>query len=251
MTLAHALKPFLPPVAVEAGRWLLGRTPPRPLPDNGPGLPYLSAADTTAAAARDGLSVRDYVERLYGQEGEVAATLGRIEQSGAFAEPARMLEIGAGTGRYMDEILKRHSPMSYQVYEPARDWSAWLAQAYPSATVQPADGHSLAHTVDGGADLLMAFGVFVYLPFLTAAAYFEEMGRVASPRGWVVFDAMTEACYTEPRLQGLLAAKVRSLNIIPKAWLEAHFAGHGFRLVDNFMRPYSGQVSEMMVYRRD
>src|SRR5690242_4846580 len=83
---------------------------------------YISAADTVAAAEREGLTVGQYVERLWGTEGDTDRRLSQLADLGVFDSVEHVVEIGTGTGRYMDKILDRYQPKVYESYETAGDW---------------------------------------------------------------------------------------------------------------------------------
>jgi phospholipid N-methyltransferase len=170
---------FLPPIVVRAIR----PTPRR----------FISATETIRAAQADGLSVCDYVERLWGIEGQTASIIERLCHLGAISAAANIVEIGPGTGRYMEHVLRRCLPRDYQVYEIDPGWSSWLAKTYPIEACD-ADGQSLRSTQSGSRDFIHAHGVFVYLPFMVSYRYFQEIARVAAPGAFVAFDIISEKC---------------------------------------------------------
>lgn len=153
------------------------------------GFGYLPAKQTIEAAQQKGVSVCEYVEELWNQKG---ATQKVVEEMAPFCwkQPCeRIVEIGAGTGRYMELIIKGTSPKQYEYYETDTAWADWLSSKYgPVAIRQPADGRSLSQTADGSVDLVQAHGVFVYIPMLQSFEYFQEMIRVCKHNGHIVFD---------------------------------------------------------------
>ena len=138
---------------------------------------YISASETEAAARQAGLPVGDYVERLWGVEGGSKRVIDRIAATGILDHPGvSILEIGAGTGRYMEKVIARvESLTSYESYETNQGWAKYLAKTYPSITTRCADGLSLSETRDHSVDFVHAHGVFVYTPFLTTMRYLQAV----------------------------------------------------------------------------
>lgn len=208
---------------------------------------YIPAAKTVADAERAGLSVCDHVERMWGMEGCTARIIDRMAVSGAFRDGARIVEIGTGTGRYLEKTLERCISASYHSYELDTGWARWLARTYP-ITSCPTDGASLASTE--AADLIHAHGVFVYLPFLTTTRYFAEIWRVAAPGAVVAFDCFTEDCMTEAHVARWLASAHDFPCILPRDYVVGLFADHGFTLRDTFTSPYGEGESRYLVFVR-
>ncbi|MCK4904587.1 MAG: hypothetical protein KAS35_07820, partial [Candidatus Marinimicrobia bacterium] len=128
-------------------------------------LGYISAKETVKSAQNEGLSVCDYVEKLWNQEGETQKVLDNMVKFEVFqnANPT-VCEIGAGTGRYIEKVIEKCNPKRYESYEIAADWSKWLEKEYDIISLE-SDGFSLKSTDDNSIDLIHAHGVFVYLPF--------------------------------------------------------------------------------------
>jgi hypothetical protein len=83
---------------------------------------YIDCRSTVREAARAGLSVTDYVERLWNQKGCTAEVvknmLAACEGSGLVE---RVVEIGPGTGRYLEAVLATHPGAVHEIYETADD----------------------------------------------------------------------------------------------------------------------------------
>lgn len=215
------------------------------------GCGYIPARRTLADARRSGQSLGDYVEALWGAPGSSRAVIDRIAALGVFDNPVgRVVEIGAGTGRYLEKTLQQCTPDAYESYETDDAWAKYLASNYPVDS-RDADGESLGETNTSSVDLVQAHGVFVYLPFLTACAYWKEMVRVAAPGAHVVFDALTESCFGDDRLSAWLASRSRYPTIVPRDFVVAKFARHGFRLRGSFHHPYGAGISEYFVFQRE
>src|SRR5688572_8880247 len=102
---------------------------------------YIDAKATVQAAKDAGQSVCEYVENLWGQgqRGATARVIQEMSKAGCLAPCERVLEIGPGTGRYLELVLRKISPEQYEIYETADDWATWLASTYgPCVVRQPA-----------------------------------------------------------------------------------------------------------------
>lgn len=214
-------------------------------------LGYISAADTVAGAEREGLSLCDYVEKQWGSEGCTAQIVAHMQSSGAFAfAKPHIVEIGAGTGRYLEKVLEKSKPAQYEIYETAEDWAEWLSSRYPIISHR-ADGRSLRATKTGSVDLLHAHGVFVYLPLLVSYGYWKEIWRVMRPHGLVVFDIFSEACLDELTLERWLEAGDIYPAFLSASFTVAHFERHGFALRATFVNHcYGAGRSEYLVLVR-
>jgi SAM-dependent methyltransferase len=102
-----------------------------------------------------------------------------------------VLEIGAGTGMYLERVIDLCSPRTYEVYETNIGWVKYLEAQYSQRThlrCHNADGTTLRNTKAGSVDAVFAHGVFVYVPLLVSFGYLEEAVRVLTPGGILVFD---------------------------------------------------------------
>lgn len=213
-------------------------------------LSYISALETIEAAQNQGLSVCDYLERLWDQVGHTQRVIDRLASYHAFKDGSHILEIGTGTGRYLEKTLEKCKPQSYESYETAEDWNQYLKFRYPSVHSYDADGVSLLSTPDLSIDFLHSHGLFVYLPFLSAWQYFKEMWRVVKIHGIVAFDLYSENCMDEHTVEKWLASNYRYPCFLSTGYLESIFASHGFALIDTFTNPHGEGKSEYLVFRR-
>jgi phospholipid N-methyltransferase len=220
MTWKSVLKEVVPPILVTVLR------PERKRRGN-----YISAPETIAAAQAAGLSVSEYVERLWKEEGNTAAITANLVRWGAISSSIKnVVEIGPGTGRYIEQTLKHCSPKLYQVYEIDDDWLSWIAKTYP---VEPcsADGQSLKSTKSNSVDLIQAYGVFVYLPFMITYRYFKEIIRVAAPGAFVVFNIISERCLEPHTVEKWIDANHNFPCFLSTAYVRQMFENKGFRFM--------------------
>lgn len=212
---------------------------------------YIAAKETIAAARREGLSICDFVEKMWQIEGDTAKVIDEMDQHGSFlVKNPRVVEIGAGTGMYLKKVLERTDPKSYESYETAVDWADWL-QAEFGVISHEADGCSLRQTPDRTAELVHAHGVFVYLPFLVSYQYWKEIWRITKTGGTVVFDIISEDCLDEATVEQWISAGITYPCFVSKAFLVLLFEAHGFSLLTSFKQRYGEGLSEYLILRRD
>lgn len=212
---------------------------------------YIDARATVDAAKAEGLSVCEYVEKLWGQEGATERVIREMEKAGSLTPCDRVCEIGPGTGRYLERILQRVSPKQYEIYEIADDWATWLQATYaPIVVRQLADGHTLRHTASESCGLVHAHGVFVYLPFLNAFEYFGEMARVCAAGGYVVFDFYSDEHFGPDVIRRWLNSTERYPVILPRKTVLQYFGEYGCSPVYEFENKHGHSYSHYVVLRK-
>ena len=211
---------------------------------------YISAVETVKNAKTNNLSICDYIEKQWNQVGATQQVIDNMEKYSAFAitNPA-VCEIGAGTGRYMEKIIAKCEPSTYESYETAQDWEEWLAKKYPIVTRKP-DGSSLQSTDDKSIDLVHAHGVFVYLKFLDNIRYFNEMMRVTKPKGYIVFDCYTEDCMTPDIVDNWLQSKHNFPTLLPEKYIVDIFKNNHCTLIGTFFNSHGQGKSKYFVFKK-
>ena len=213
-------------------------------------LGYISAKETVKSAKNEGLSVCDYVEKMWGQEGETQKVIDNMEKFEVFQNANQTVcEIGAGTGRYMEIVIEKCNPKKYESYESAADWSEWLAKKYPIIS-RETDGSSLKYTKDNSMDLIHSHGVFVYLPFFDSLRYFKEIDRVSSKNAIIVFDCITEECLDDKSLNKWLKSDHNFPRILPEKYILDFFQSNNYKLIGNFFTPYGQGKSKYFIFKR-
>lgn len=226
-----AAKRMMSQLAIKTGKTILARYGLSITPLV---LGYIAARKTVSAAKREGLSVCDYVEKLWSHQGDTQRVIDNLASYSIFnLKNPNILEIGTGTGRFLEKVIKKCKPAKYESYEPNRGWAEWLQSTYPIVS-HKADGISLRQTSTDSVDFLHVHGVFVYLPFLIVCRYFKEMFRVVKDNGFVVFDIMSEDCFDPSTVEKWL----RSGNLYPcflsTEYVVSLFESHGFILLGSF-----------------
>src|SRR5688572_1276217 len=67
---------------------------------------YIDAKATVEEAKTKGQTICEYVETLWDQQGCTARVIEEMKNVECFTSPGRVVEIGAGTGRYLEYVLK-------------------------------------------------------------------------------------------------------------------------------------------------
>ena len=214
---------------------------------------FIPFKETIKAAQASGLSVADYIDLTHNLPGATGATISEMVARGVFGpEIERICEIGAGSGRYLEQTLRVSTPKYYEVYETAVDWAQWLASKY-GVTVQPTDGNSLASTPSASIDLLHAHKVFSVMPFLTTMRYFYEIVRVLKIGGKLVFDILDEQCMDDARLEAWTATGISSgtyPSFLPEEFTTRFFCTRGFELEGEFFIPHVPGITHYFVFSR-
>ncbi len=225
--------------------------------DNRQGVDDFLPFEATMRAARAaGLSVGDHIDQVMnGTPGATRATVDRLGELGVFAaDPRTVLEIGPGSGRYLEKTLKECSPERYEIYETAAPWAAYLVETF-GVVARPADGAGLAPTPDASVDLVQAHKVFNTVTFLVAARYFFEMARVTRPGGRIVFDVMTENCLDPAAMRTWATRGGPGHDSYPAAMPRRAcvdlFASLGCTLEAGFLAPLGVASTEVLVFRKE
>jgi hypothetical protein len=223
---------------------------PRPFTD------FLPFKETLAAAKAAGLSVGDYLERkqAHGARSARDQTMEGLAASGVFDSSfERVCEIGPGSGRYLERTVERCKPKLYEIYETSSEWGDWVVHQY-GVQARICDGRTLSETESDSVDLAQAHRVFPGVPFLCTVSYFQEMARVVRAGGWVVFDIMTEACFSPEHLDAWFRANpwqwAWSPHMISREFTISMFADRGLRLEASFFVPLHPAITECMVFRK-
>jgi SAM-dependent methyltransferase len=211
---------------------------------------YLSAADAITAAKAKGQTVREYVEELWEQVGAAERVANEFQTAGALAHCDRVLEVGPGTGMFLEYILARIKPKQYDIYETAADWASYLAQHYaPTVVRQPADGVSLKHTPNASCGLVHGHGVYVYIKPLQSFEYFNEMMRVCTPGGYIAFDFFSAEKFTAAEVTKWLSFPDRYPILLPDHAVKSAFAERGYSLIHQFDHKLGRGKSQYVIFK--
>lgn len=214
---------------------------------------FLPFEATMRAARAAGLSVGDHIDQVMnGTPGATQSTIDELRALGVFAgRPTSVLEIGPGSGRYLEKTLKECSPERYEIYETAAPWADYLVETF-GVVARPTAGSSLAPTPDASIDLVQAHKVFNTVTFLCASRYFLEMARVTRPGGRIVFDVMTETCLGPDAVRTWATQGGEGHGSYPAALPRRTcvdlFATLGCTLEASFVAPMGVATTEVLVF---
>jgi hypothetical protein len=211
---------------------------------------YFDVKTIVQAAQDAGQTVCEFVERLADQRGATAKVVAEMKAAGL--QPCeRVVEIGPGTGRYLERVAGMLCPKQYDIYEIDADWADWLVQTFsPLVVRQPTDGRTLPGTPDDSCGLVHAHGVFVYLSLLEAYQYFVEMLRVCRPQGWIVFDFFKAESFDEAIITKWLAYEERYPVALMQQHIEQFFSNRGCELIREFDNKYGHGFSHYVVFQK-
>ena len=212
---------------------------------------YIPFRSTLAAAKKAGMNLGEFIDLKFNVPGSTQSTIDAMAKAGVFHNSIkRVVEIGPGTGRYLEKVLERSRPVSYEIYETAPDWRKRLQDLFTVVAHAP-DGQTLAQSATGSADLVHAHKVFSSLRVSTAIHYLEEMARVAADDGWVVFDVLTESCFSEEELKKWYASGVSYANsMLPRQFLVNRLGECGLHLVSEFFIPMLPGKTHYFIFRK-
>ncbi|MFJ6700068.1 methyltransferase domain-containing protein [Streptomyces sp. NPDC091272] len=213
---------------------------------------------TMRAARASGLSVGDHIDGVMnGTPGATRSTVEQLRALGVFAGGLdTVLEIGPGSGRYLERTLEECAPARYEIYETAAPWADYLVDTFGASGVvaRPTEGCSLAPTADGSVDLVQAHKVFNTVTFLCASRYFFEMARVTRPGGRIVFDVMTETCLDPAAVRTWAtrggAGHGSFPSALPRRTCVDLFATLGCDLTGSFLAPLGVASTEVLVFTK-
>ena len=225
-------------------------------PKRRPFSEFIAFKETVKAAKAAGLSVGDYIERKHitGARTPTDLTIDGMASLGVFENPIdRVCEIGPGSGRYLERTKNRCRAEHYEVYETSAEWRDWLVVQH-GIIPRKCNGVTLSQTESDSVALVQAHKLFPGLPFLITVSYLQEMARIAKDGGWVVFDIMTEACFTSEYLNAWFDAKPWDWDwaphLVARDFTVKLFQDRGFSLVGSFKVPLFPAVTECMAFRK-
>ena len=215
---------------------------------------FIPFAETLEASRQTGMTIGDYIDTVIaGTPGATENTIRNLQSIGVFSHTIETaVEIGPGSGRYLEKVVAVCAPKRYEIYETSAPWASYLAREY-KVIVQPTDGRSLAATRNGSCNLVQAYKVFSSIPFLTSLRYWAEMLRVASPGGYIIFDVLTETCLGGDTINQWIESDIDNGSFpasIPRATAIEYFSRGGCDFLESFLVPIGKGYTETFVFRK-
>jgi ubiquinone/menaquinone biosynthesis C-methylase UbiE len=178
--------------------------------------------------------------------------IAKLVETGVMTPCQRIVEIGAGTGMYLEKFIELCKPEKFEVYETNPGWGRYLKETYSTLILHDADGRTLSHSSDNSADLVTAHAVFVYLPIVRAFEYLVEAVRVCRSGGFLIFDCFTSSTFT---LEEILSFRTKSGGydfpvVIDAARITEFCARYSLKLIASFETTYHSSKSTYFVIQK-
>lgn len=212
--------------------------------------PYIRLDETLNSAKKENLSICDYLEKIWNQKGATQKVIDNMKANKVFSnKESKIIEIGTGSGRYLEKIINQVSYKEYYSFETIKEWSNFLAKTYKIKSVDT-NGYSLEGINDYSIDIIHSHGVFVYLPFLISIRYFYEMFRVCKKDSFVCFDVYDETCFNKEDLSSWLNVADIYPVLTPIDFLINFFKENGYDLINNFYNKHGASKSRYYIFKK-
>jgi ubiquinone/menaquinone biosynthesis C-methylase UbiE len=218
---------------------------------------YFDAGSIFKAAKKENLSVVEYLEKYdVGRVGRKRnQIIAALKANGVIKTYERIIEIGAGTGMFLESFIQLCNPKVYEVYETNLGWANYIKKRYNgniNLKVHNPDGYTLKESADKSADIITAHGVFVYLPIVITFQYLKEATRVCKNNGKIVFDCFSDRIFTVEEI-----IRFRGMNpdydfpvVIPEKMLSDFCDIFHLAIEASFDMPYHFTQSTYFVLRK-
>ena len=144
------------------------------------------------------------------------------------------LEIGGGTGCFIEETIKQFKIKNYESYEVHTEWSEYITQRY-NLIQRKCNGYNLNGTADNSIKLLLSHGVFVYLPFRVTLSYFHEIIRVSDRKAVVVFDYYSFEDMLTDKQESYFKNNPNTYQVfLDDLFVKNFFSNHNYRILGEF-----------------
>ncbi len=218
---------------------------------------YVDAKKISKLAQLEGISVCEYLERLNTDKRKIGRRdriIRRLNRIGIFNNAQVICEIGAGTGMYLEEVIKYAPVKRYEVYETAEDWNEYLKKNYSkhihNLIIHKADGISLKDTKSKSVDLVHAHAVFVYIPVINTFKYLLECIRVCKKGGYIVFDTISNLGFGVNEASNWIKTGHEFAVITPEEIINDLVKKNKLIIVKTFTEIYAGSSSKYFILKK-
>jgi phospholipid N-methyltransferase len=219
------------------------------------GLGYFDAKKVIKEARKRNLSVCEYLESnnvsgVGKRRDQIIETLFGILPN----QLTNVLEVGTGTGMYMEKIIEHYRPTTYESYETNLGWVDYLQDQYNKKVnliSHNANGLNLSATASNTVDAVFSHGVFVYLPLILSVGYLEELVRVCKTNGFIVFD-----CFVSDAFGLDVIKKWQQINtyfpvVVPVNLITEFAADNNLKLVHSFNIRYHECTTRYFIFQKN
>ncbi|MBN4066144.1 class I SAM-dependent methyltransferase [Candidatus Amoebophilus asiaticus] len=202
------------------------------------GFHWRNAKEIIKSAKLKGMTVGEYLEVEWNQPGLGKNVFDHLKEYGIldYNEP-RILEVGAGSGRYLEETIKITKPEKYEVYELDDHWAEYLEREFKIKR-QPTNGTTFEHTEDASIDIVLGHGIFNGpIEFIDSMIYLNEFFRVIKDDGLLVFDIFSEECLRTDDMKNWLDKIPDFVKILPADFMKDLCKNNGLIFQGSFFSP--------------
>jgi SAM-dependent methyltransferase len=166
-----------------------------------------------------------------------------------FARHRKVLDVGGGTGSFLEVILGRHPRLAGTIFELPKSAAVARQVLSGQASIAIVEGDAIVDALPEGHDLAILANLVHYFGPDKNRALLRNVRRAIAPRGRIVLvDFWTDPSHTQPQLAALVAGEFAVLQPEGdvysvdecRAWLEET----GWKFVESF--PLAGPQSAVI-----
>ncbi len=222
------------------------------------GKGFIGAKETIRAAQEANLSICDYRENQENhplKKGRRNRIIERILSYNIIENNQTFLEIGAGTGMYVEKIIKTITPKTYHIYETANDWKDYLANRFQNNSqinflIHQASGVDLKQTNSNSCDIVFAHGVFVYLSSVQTFSYLKESVRVLKKGAYLIFDCYLDSSFNTNSIRLWIDYKMYFPVVISEKLLNSFCRENDLTIISKFSEIHGATQVDYLIIRK-
>ncbi len=212
---------------------------------------YVDMKAIVRGARRSGQTICEYVENEWEAVGLIDFVMNKLNNLEVLIPCREVVEIGPGTGIYMDRQIQKIMPERYHIYELDEGCSKYLSKKHEKVIAHSTDGHSLDGLSNGTCGFCVAHGVFLYLSLLNCFRYFHEMIRVCQAGGHIAFDIFSDREWKQEIIDVWIPLHQHNWPVIlPEQKVIDFFARNGCNLIDRFNAQTGFDFSTYVVFKK-